>query len=92
MNQTLTESLRNYSTIVEDGQKQWPSYVPQSELDFFVSKFHVGTPDEKIADKVRNKLSKGKATPEQIQTCVDYAISVHHEYRELYKDVMGGRL
>ena len=76
----------------KDTKKQWPSYVPQSEIDFIVGRYHVGTPDEKIAEIIRKKLSKGKGTPEQIQTCVDYALSVHHEYRQLYQDVMGGKI
>jgi hypothetical protein len=57
----------------------------------WVGNFHVGTPDAEVADKARRKYARGaKGRPELLEAAVAYAVKVHQQNRQMYRDVMGG--
>ena len=64
--------------------------VPQFEIRFLVGKEHVGASDESIASLIGARCVKAGMTEKQIGQCVNYAIGVHAENRELYAFVMRG--
>ena len=64
--------------------------VPQFEIRFLVGKEHVGASDESIATLIGARCEKAGMTEKQIGQCVNYAIGVHAENRELYDFVMRG--
>ena len=64
--------------------------VPQFEIRFLVGKEHVGASDESIASLIGARCVRAGMTEKQIGQCVNYAIGVHAENRELYAFVMRG--
>ena len=64
--------------------------VTQFEIGFLVGKEHVATSDQSIASLIGVRCVKAGMTEKQIGQCVNYAIGVHAENRELYDFVMRG--
>jgi hypothetical protein len=64
--------------------------VPQFEIRFLVGKEHVSASDQLITSLIGARCEKAGMTEKQIGQCVNYAIGVHAENRELYDFVMRG--
>jgi hypothetical protein len=64
--------------------------VPQFEIRFLVGNEHVGASNQSIASLIGARCEKAGMTEKQIAQCVNYAIGVHAENRELYDFVMRG--
>lgn len=66
--------------------------IPTSQIDMFVGRFHVGTPDEEIAKEIERLTDMPGWTPAARKLAVKYALDRHHKNRSLYSSVMGGRI
>jgi len=60
-------------------------------LEWFVGRFHVGTPDAEVRAEIRKRLSRDISAAET-HKIVDRAVRIHRRNRRLYADVMGGRI
>ena len=65
------------------------SAIPKFEINWVVDRFHVGAPDEDIAQDIRSRCSK--QSPDFTLRCVAHALRRHDDNRSLYRRVMGGR-
>jgi hypothetical protein len=75
----------NINESYVDGDN-YPAYVPEIAIDLFVGNMDILTSDEKITNAVQKRISKNnKATPEQIQMCIKYALDRHHDNQRLFK-------
>ena len=68
--------------------------IPRQEIAFIVSRYHVGTPDEKITAELRERINKSPArdqwTPTKIRQALAYTLQCHAKNKALYRAVMGG--
>jgi len=60
-------------------------------LEWFVGRFHVGTPDAEIRREVRNRIPAWVSARDRGRLTAR-AVRIHHRNRRLYVDVMNGRL
>jgi len=58
-------------------------------LEWFVGRFHVGTPDGEVRAEIRRRLAAGVSAAER-RRVVDAAVRIHRRNRRLYVRVMGG--
>jgi len=60
-------------------------------LEWFVGRFHVGTPDAEVRAAIRRRLARDISAADA-RKIVDRAVRIHRRNRRLYADVMGGRI
>jgi len=60
-------------------------------LEWFVGRFHVGTPDAEVRAEVRARLVAGTSAADA-RKLVARAIRIHRRNQRLYAAVMGGRI
>lgn len=58
-------------------------------IGMIVGNFHVSTSDEEITAEFESRWPEN---PTITKAAVKYALKVHHDNRQLYGDVMGGRI
>ena len=65
----------------------------QQAVRFIVDRFHVGTPDSEIEADIRKRAGRSDmvAPDGYVDWLVEYALEVHHENQQLYRDVQSGR-
>lgn len=61
-------------------------------IEQIVGNFHVGESDEVIEADMRRRLAKGETPKQLVALAVKHAIKTHHKNRDLYRDVMSGRI
>jgi len=64
--------------------------LPKAQIDFVVGKYHVGTPDEEIAEDIRKRAKKMKWPEGAVTAAVKYAIKRHHANGAVFTGVMSG--
>jgi hypothetical protein len=66
--------------------------IPTSQIDFFVGRLHVGTPDEEVVKEIERLTNMPGWTPAARKLAVSYALKRHHKNLQMSSDVMSGRI
>lgn len=61
-------------------------------IEWLVGKLHVGTPDDEVAADIRRRAEKAGWPAEARDRAVKIAPAAHHKNRDLYYDVVRGRI
>jgi hypothetical protein len=69
--------------------KRWDARVPRVDLCWLMGRVHVGTPDETVAEDIRQR-TKG-FPPTVVRQSIAYALECHRRNQCLYTHVMRGR-
>ena len=77
--------------LVVEGKKLG---IPKQQIDYVVSKLHVGTSDEDVQRILADRIGKAKvAWPNAaVKQALGYAIQSHRKNQDLYGKVMSGNL
>ena len=72
--------------------KRWNAKVPRTDIKWLMSRVHVNTPDEQIAEDIRSPCIAPEYTASIIRQSIDYALECHHRNQTLYAKQMRGLL
>jgi hypothetical protein len=74
----------------EYGQR-WNSLLPRRDIAFLVHRMHSGASDEEVAETILARATKSGIPERMLPACARYALCVHHEQANLYRDVLRGK-
>jgi hypothetical protein len=86
------EYLRQMMLPKRNPTKKPAGGIPKVQIEYIVGNIHVGEPDEVVRKNIEDRARKAGATDKLVKACGDYAVKVHQRNRNLYNDVMGGRI
>lgn len=75
-----------------DGKRRpLPEAVPTQQIEWIVSRLHVGTTDQEVRDEIARRANGngGWAVP-LIRAAADYAVYCHRRNQKLYRFAMTG--
>ncbi len=66
--------------------------VPYGMIEWYVNTLHVSVADSDLSEDIRKRLEKAKATADENERAIAYALKAHHENQGLYVDVVNGNI
>lgn len=77
---------------VSEFGKRWDERMPRSAISWLINRLHVSISDEEIERDIRNRCTAPGYTEPLIKQSVSYALECHKRNRDLYHDVVCGRV
>ncbi len=72
--------------------KRWNAKLPRNSIKFLVHRIHCDTPDVKVQEDIRLRCVTSNISTNMHKACMKYALCVHNEQRNLYHDILRGRI